>query len=90
VYTTVVSQHATKVQWAAGPSEQMAHGAEGSSIIIHNLLITTSMIVMPKIIIFIKITYAKNASPRAEVNSQFFNQLIEAYIRGEILFLLKI
>jgi hypothetical protein len=39
----LVSQHATVLQWAAGQSEQMAHGAESSCVLIHNLLITTSI-----------------------------------------------
>jgi hypothetical protein len=33
---------------------------------------------MPKIIIFQKITYAKNASPRAELHLKFSDQLIDA------------
>jgi hypothetical protein len=41
---------------------------------------------MPKIIIFQKITYAKNASPRAELHLKFSDQLIDALIGGEIFF----
>jgi hypothetical protein len=37
---------------------------------------------MPKIIIFQKITYAKNASPRAELQLKFSRQLIDAFNRG--------
>jgi hypothetical protein len=39
----LVSTHATYRQSAAALSAKMAHGAEGSCILIHNLLTTTSM-----------------------------------------------
>jgi hypothetical protein len=42
---------------------------------------------MPKIIIFQKITCAKNAFLRAELPLKFSDQLIEALIGGEIIFL---
>jgi hypothetical protein len=42
---------------------------------------------IPKIIIFQKITYAKNASPRAELHLKFSDQLIDAFIGGENFFL---
>jgi hypothetical protein len=41
VYTSFPTRHCR--QWAAGQSEQMAHGTEGSCVLIHNLLLTTSM-----------------------------------------------
>jgi hypothetical protein len=44
---------------------------------------------MPKIIIFQKITCAKNASPRAELHLKLSDQLIEALIGGDIFFVLK-
>jgi hypothetical protein len=44
---------------------------------------------MPKIIIFQKITCAKNVFLRAELHLKFSNQLIEALIGGEIFFFSK-
>jgi hypothetical protein len=44
------------------------------------------MLLCPKIIIFQTQLVEKNASPRAEVDPKFSDQLIEALIGGEIFF----